>query len=701
MNLFATTPKGLELLLVDELRTLGAKDAAEKLAGVTFTGDLALAYRACLWSRLANRILLRLTQVPAATPEELYTGVQSIDWDEHLDPAGTLNVNFTSSHSDITHTLFGAQKVKDAIVDQLREKYDTRPSVAREHADVCINVYLHRNIANISIDLSGESLHKRGYRLEQGAAPLKENLAAAILMRANWKNIAAKGEMLLDPTCGSGTLLIEAAFIAGDIAPGILRDYYGFLGWKKHDALLWHQLLAEAKERRDKNFASIPTIIGHDIDPHAIKMAFANIERAGLHGKIHVEKRELIHCTPKQSVGLLVSNPPYGERLGEFPELPRLYENFGALLKKEFRGWRAAVFTGNPELGKTMGLRACKHYALFNGAIPCQLLLFDVRPEYFVDRSPETQNERRIRYAQKQLTDVDRAAAEMLTNRLKKNLKNIRRWLEQENITHYRIYDADLPEYAVAIDYYDQKISVEEYPAPKTIDKHKAQQRLYQVLAILPEALNIPAKNIFLRERLEQDLNFEDFYAVEENGAAFLINLRDSNIEVGLPLEQRNLRQVIQKNAANKNFLHLFSRAGVMNIDAARGGAKTIKAISDHEFYQAWSQRNMLANKLTGQFIHESIPEWIAKDKNRYDLIFADLPGNTFYLCQENPELVQDILKLLTPNGELYLVTRDSRFKLAPELNEAFAIEDKTLQILPADFASNAKIQQCWLIKQK
>ena len=317
LNLFATAPKGLELLLVDELRALGAINPSEKLAGVTFTGDLTLAYKACLWSRFANRILLNLESVPAESPEALYKGVQTIKWSEHIHPDATIAVHFVCSQSTITHTLFGAQKVKDAIVDQLREQFGVRPSVSRERPDVSIYVYLYKNIAAISLDLSGESLHKRGYRLISGSAPLKENLAAAILQRAGWPAIAKEGGSLLDPMCGSGTLLIEAAYMAGDIAPGLKREYFGFLGWKKHEAKVWSSLKQDALKRSEAGMQTLPDIIGLDHDPISIKIAFENIERAGMLGKIHVEKRELSVFAPKQNAlpGLVVTNPPYGERL--------------------------------------------------------------------------------------------------------------------------------------------------------------------------------------------------------------------------------------------------------------------------------------------------------------------------------------------------------------------------------------------------
>lgn len=505
-QLFATAPKGLELLLVDELRQLGAENPAEKLAGVTFTGDLALAYKACLWSRLANRILLKLTEVRATTPEELYAGVKSIDWRQHIRDEGTLAVHFVSSQSQITHTLFGAQKVKDAIVDQFREKCGTRPSVEKQRPEVSVYVYLHRDVATISLDLSGESLHKRGYRLISGSAPLKENLAAAMLIRAGWPGIAKSGGALFDPMCGSGTLLVEAALMAADIAPGLDRDYFGFLGWKQHQSDTWKALLQEALQRKKSGLQSLPPIVGFDHDPISVRNAFSNIERAQLVGKVHVEKRELQDFAPtaSASIGLVITNPPYGERLGEVAALQPLYTLLADRLKAHFVGWKAAVFTGNPELGKQMGLRAKRYYSLFNGAIPCQLLLFEVEPANFIDRSPAAENERRIRAAQKAIAGSDLSAAQMFLNRLRKNKKHRLKEAKRKGDAVCVLYDADLPEYAFQIEVSDEKVVVREYAAPKSIPEEKVLRRRYEVLAALPGELEVEPGKIYF-EMLERN----------------------------------------------------------------------------------------------------------------------------------------------------------------------------------------------------
>lgn len=498
LNLFATSPRGLELLLVDELKSLGAVDAAEKLAGVTFTGNLELAYKACLWSRLANRILLQLGKAPASSPEELYKAIQAVQWDKHVGVDGTFAVHAVCSQSVITHTLFAAQKVKDAIVDQFRDKYGKRPNVDKVSPNISVFVYIYRDQVTIYIDLSGDSLHRRGYRPAGGSAPLKENLAAAILIRAGWPDVAKEGGSLMDPMCGSGTLLIEAALMAADVAPGLNRDYFGFSEWKQHQAGKWQAIYQEACQRKEAGIKNMPLIEGYDIDAAAIKIAFENIERAGMRGKIHVEKRALDAFAPKANAkpGLVVVNPPYGERLGEADELAPLYTLLGDRLKAGFEGWRAAVFTGNPDLGKQMGLRSHKQYALFNGDIPCKLLLFNVLQDKFIDRSPEAENKRRIVTATREVHTEMSDDIQMFVNRMRKNVRHLSKKAKREGLKQYRVYDMDLPEYAFSIDVADDQVLVQEYQAPRSVDTRKVERRRNQVLAVLPELLSVAPEKI-------------------------------------------------------------------------------------------------------------------------------------------------------------------------------------------------------------
>jgi 23S rRNA (guanine2445-N2)-methyltransferase / 23S rRNA (guanine2069-N7)-methyltransferase len=392
MEFFATTAKGMEEVLAKELSSVfnelsgefpelrEAKVAAPTRAGVPFSGPVTAAYAACLWSRIANRVLFPIHQFPAPTPEKLYGGAKAIRWSDHLDVTSTLAVDFQTSHSTITHSQFGAQKTKDAIVDQLRSVHGERPNVDLVSPDIRVNVYLRNDEASLAIDLSGSSLHARGYRSEQREAPLKENLAAAILLLADYREIAAKGGALVDPMCGSGTIPLEAALIATNTAPGLSRKRWGFTAWKKHDAKIWERLLKHAESVRELDPKKLPKIVGFDTDPTAITAALANLESAGLRGVAHFEKRELDNAEAPvgAETGLFILNPPYGERLGDEEELVPLYRRIGDTMKKKFKGWKGGILTGSSVLAKEVGLKATRRHVLFNGAIECRFLTYDL-----------------------------------------------------------------------------------------------------------------------------------------------------------------------------------------------------------------------------------------------------------------------------------------------------------------------------------
>lgn len=377
---FATTAKGLEPLLVEELCALGAEDVEATRAGASFAGRLEIGYRACLWSRVASRVLLPLGSFRAETPEALYDGIASIRWRDHVSGRGTIAVDCSTSQSRLTHSHYAALKTKDAIVDQMRQDGGQRPSVDVARPDVRVNVYVHRDRASVAIDLSGDSLHRRGYRERGVAAPLKENLAAGLLLLAEWPRLAAEGAPFLDPMCGSGTLPIEAALIAGDVAPGLRRPHWGFLGWGGHDEGLWRRLLDEAKERAGSGLGRLPAIRGSDVHGGAVRSALANVERAGLLGRLRIEKRPLAECAPlpDSPPGVLITNPPYGERIGDLEQLALLYAEIGDVLRRRFIGWTGYVLCGNPELAKKIGLRAARRFEVYNGAIECRLLKFPI-----------------------------------------------------------------------------------------------------------------------------------------------------------------------------------------------------------------------------------------------------------------------------------------------------------------------------------
>jgi 23S rRNA (guanine2445-N2)-methyltransferase / 23S rRNA (guanine2069-N7)-methyltransferase len=380
LDFFATTAKGMEAVLAQELSDLGARGVEERLAGAAFSGPLELGYRACLWSRIASRILLPLASFSATDPDALYEGVRGIDWREHIGRDTTLAVDCSISRSLITHSHYAALKTKDAVVDQLRDRTGSRPSIDVRRPGVRINLRIHDDSATVSLDLSGDALHRRGYRTSRTVAPLKENLAAAVLRLAEWPRLARQRAPLIDPMCGSGTILIEATQVAADIAPGAGRDYFGFLGWGGHDQGIWNELRREAAERRIRDPKKLPDIRGYDVAAAAVRASLSNVERADLRGLLHIEKRSLADCEPVAATtpGIVVTNPPYGERVGELDQLGPLYATLGDILRRRFTGWTGYVLTGNRELGGRVGLRTKRKHILYNGAIECRLLVFPI-----------------------------------------------------------------------------------------------------------------------------------------------------------------------------------------------------------------------------------------------------------------------------------------------------------------------------------
>ncbi len=719
---FATTPKNMESLLADELRALGASDVCETRAGASFSANLSTAYRICLWSRIANRILLVLARVPAATPEALYSGVQGIQWAQHFDVNNTFAVEFSISQSDITHSHFGALKTKDAIVDQFREQYGDRPSIQTSNPDIQINIYLFRNEATISLDLSGASLHRRGYREEGATAPLKENLAAAILLRAGWPDIAKQGGTLIDPMCGSGTLLIEAAQIAADIAPGLSRDYWGFQCWKQFVPASWQELIDEATNRRIAGLVNIPDICGYDSNPKTVRIAEENTQQADLKDYINIEQQDIKTCAPASDIkpGLVICNPPYGHRMGAEHGLDTLYSELGNTLKKQFQGWRVAIFTGNAELGKNLGLRAKRIHTLYNGALECKLLHFEVAPEWYfsAQKGPRP-------LAKDKRSD----AAQMFANRLKKNRKHLSRWLKREQIDCYRLYDADLPEYALAIDVYqgidtDEQpwVHAQEYEAPKSIDESKARLRLRESLGVVLDELGIDEAHLFFKLRRKQKGNTQyqqldnskHFHVIRENGCQFQVNF-DDYLDTGLFLDQRITRGRLAKMAPGKCFLNLFAYTGAATVYAAKGGAQSTTTVDMSNTYLDWAKRNMVINDFKGdqhEFIQADCLQWLDKtsadsDHQKYGLIFLDPPSfstskrmdSTLDIQRDHVDLIKKTASLLTPDGTLIFSNNLRRFKMDREALTGLSVDDISKATLPKDFERNPKIHTCWIIR--
>ena len=369
---FATVARSLETIAAQELERLGAKKVRPDFTGVHFQGDRALLYRVNLWARTIFRVLMPIREVKCYNAEQLYRSVQKIDWEEYIQPDNTLAVKCTGSNRNLNHTHFSALQIKKAIVDQQRRKTGRRSSVDLENPDLLINAHIFQNRCILSLDSSGASLHRRGYRPAMGLAPLKETLAAALLEMAEWNpNLP-----FLDPLCGSGTLPIEAALKGLNIAPGLYRKRFGFESWRDFDQSLWQKILKEAKDSQLSELKA--PIVGSDRDPNILDQARTNANFCGIEHQIKFFQKELSQIESPADCGIIICNPPYGKRIGDAQELGALYQLLGDIFKQRFKGWTAYVLTGNKELAKQIGLRASRRIPVYNGSLPCTLLKYEL-----------------------------------------------------------------------------------------------------------------------------------------------------------------------------------------------------------------------------------------------------------------------------------------------------------------------------------
>ena len=696
-SLFASTARGLEELLKTELEGLGATDCQVVQGGVHFQGDTRLLYQSLMWSRLASRIMLPLGECRVYSDLDLYLGVQAIPWTEMFNPGATFAVHFSGLNDEIRNSQYGALKVKDAIVDSFTRKNLPRPNVDRESPDLRINVWLNKETAHISLDLSGEGLHLRGYRDGTGMAPIKENLAAAIVMRSGW----VPGTPLLDPMCGSGTLLIEAAMLATDRAPGLHRGHWGFGGWAQHDDGIWKEVKAEAQTRARQGLAAYESrFYGSDVDARVIERARRNARRAGIGELIDFDVKDVAQLNnplPKGPYGTVISNPPYGERLESEPALIALHSLLGRIMKSQFGGWNLSVFSASPELLSCLQLRADKQFKAKNGPLDC------VQKNYHLAESEGGK---------------PAMLAEDFANRLRKNLKKFEKWARQEGIECYRLYDADLPEYNVAIDRYADWVVVQEYAPPKTVDAHKARQRLFDIIAATIAVLDMAPNKLVLktRERQKGKNQYQkmaekgDFIEVQEYNARLWVNLTDY-LDTGLFLDHRIARRMLGQMSKGKDFLNLFSYTGSASVHAGLGGARSTTTVDMSRTYLEWAERNLRLNGLTGRahrLMQADVLGWLRESTEQFDLIFIDPPTfsnskrmeDSFDVQRDHLRLMTDLKRLLRKGGTIMFSNNKRGFRMDHDGLEKLGLKAQEIsqKTLSQDFARNRQIHNCWLI---
>jgi 23S rRNA (guanine2445-N2)-methyltransferase / 23S rRNA (guanine2069-N7)-methyltransferase len=726
LSLIASCPRGLADLLVKELESLGSRNIRERATGAMFEGTLECAYRVCLESRTANRLFLALASFKAATTEEFYAEVRRIDWTKHIGPQATLACDFTGLHPQITHTHFGALKLKDAICDGLRAWAGYRPDVQRERPDVRVHAHANGEQVTVSIDLAGESLHRRGYRAVAGEAPLKENVAAGILLRAGWPQLAAEGAGFLDPMCGSGTLVIEAALIAADRAPGLGRDYFGFSGWRGHEPARWTQVQAQALARVRAVAATHQPLRGVDRDAASVRAAADNAQRAGIAPWVHFSTGLLAQSQPLhgQTVGLLATNPPYGVRMEDMAGARVAHRELGIVLREHFQGWHAAVFTGTPELGLELGIRARRTHTMWNGAIECRLLRLTVEAASF----------REVGQKRTGVTaDAQSAAtpgARMFANRLGKNLKRFDSWAREHGVSNVRLYDADMPEYALAIDRYgiagesgpEDWLYVQEYEAPVSIDPEAVRRRRGEALSVLTEVTGVAGERIRVRLRRKQSgaaqyRKLESqavFHMAREGSHRFWVNF-DDYLDTGLFLDHRITRERLGAQAQGRRFLNLFCYTATATVHAACGGARASTSVDMSRTYLQWARRNLELNGVAREpheLIQADCRQWLdaaVAAGERYDLVFLDPPTfsnskrmqGVLDVSRDHGALIELCTQLLDPNGLLVFSTNAQRFKLDESLTERYAITDISRATIALDYERNPRIHRCFEIRPR
>ena len=702
-SLLVTCPKGLEYLLDDELTALGLLRSRVSPQGVYGTATLEVIYAIALWSRIANRVLLVLCEGAAVDQQALYALSHQFSWQSVFDLDTRLSISFQGTSLTIRNSMFGAQVIKDGIVDYCRDNGIERPTIDRIQPNIRLRAYLHHDVVTLCFDLTGYSLHQRGYRLEAGEAPLKENVAAAILVRAKWPQLMDEDYGLHDPFCGSGTLVIEAAMMAARIAPGLMREDQSFVHWHGHDAKLWADCRAKAHLQQIK--PSI-TCCGSDADKTVVAMAEDNAHRAGVSAFTHWSVQAVSECKPLNTLGkgLVIANPPYGERLSDTKTLIPLYEAFGQTLFHAFSGWEAAVLTSNPDLAKAIGLRAHKFYKFYNGTLACQLYCITLDASNRLRTGPAT-----IKYS---------PGAEMFANRLKKNVAHLKSWVLRNHLDCYRVYDADLPEYAYAIDVYKDYVVLQEYAPPATILATAAQQRSEEVIAMTALVLQKTPEQLVVKQRVRQkgDKQYEkisqqrEYMTVSEGGALLRVNLRDY-LDTGLFLDHRILRLRFATLPADTKFLNCFSYTGTASVHAALAGASTT-SVDLSNTYLTWAQENFRLNNIDvskHQFIQYDCMEWLKLTRDRFDVIFLDPPSfsnskrmsQVLDIARDHEQLIRDTMSLLTPGGTLYFSTNFRQFKLSASIVADYAVRDITHETIDLDFKRNAKIHCCYQIQFK
>lgn len=785
-----TCADGLEAPLQTELSSFGITSDIKSTGRLAARGPLADLYTICLWSRVASRVLLlikrRNINSEYDVAEQLNGLAKSVDWTEQFDVDQTFAIRLSTDKRVAVSQQFAMLRIKDAIVDTFNEKLGERPDVDSKQPDYSIFATVNDKQAELYLDLSGTSLHRRGYRVAMTDAPLKENLAAALLYSSGWhenklpclseatsdevavtnngkksksQSPALKFDALIDPMCGSGTFLIEALLMACDYPVGIdkAESQFGFYSWSHHDSDLWQQMLDAARDRfhlaleriTDQAETCLPTIIGYDADSGAIKAVHRNMIAAGLQDLIpHItlEPRPLnqlkANLGPFIEAGkinrpLIITNPPYGERLGSEDTTKPLYHGLGLILQDTFAKRQSAANNMKASNNKSRNAAQLENKVTL-GVLAAQVEHADVLP---IDE-PQTlrchngaitvyfrygtliTNEQKGLVEGFEKSEISVEGGQDFVNRLQKNLAHLKKLAGKESVTNLRVYNADLPDFKVAIDVYGDYVHVQEYAPPKNIPPETAKRRFNLALLGIREVLGLDREQVFIKTRARQSGNEQyskqsksekrgKFYIVREDDAYFYVNFTDY-LDTGLFIDHRNMRQLIRAASHGRDVLNLFAYTCTASVHAALGGAKSVTSVDLSQNYLDWGKQNFALNGLDissskYRFVAEDIFEWIKDNTEQFDTIFIDPPTfsnskkfqGTFDVQRDHPAIINRAMNRLRTDGVLYFSNNFTKFELDETLAQRYEVTDITHQTIGFDFNIKKPIHRSFEIRHR
>jgi 23S rRNA (guanine2445-N2)-methyltransferase / 23S rRNA (guanine2069-N7)-methyltransferase len=741
-ELIATAASGTEAIVKRELAALGYTARTTTPGRLLFRGDAAAVCRTNLWLRVAERILIRIGSFPAADFDALFEGTMALPWEQWLPGDAEFPVQGRSHRSQLSSVPACQRSVKRAIVERLRKAHGTG-TLPETGALYSIEISLRDDVATLTLDTTGVGLHKRGYRPLVGEAQLRETLAAAMVQLSFWR----PGRVLADPFCGTGTIPIEAALIGRNIAPGMHRQF-ACETWATFDAAQWRLAREEAQDAVRP--ALTERLLAYDINAETLSLARYHAQQAGVADDIHWQQRPFSELRAKAEYGCIITNPPYGERMGDDREIIELYRTFPIVLRR-LPTWSHYILSARPDLEDLVGQRATRRRKLYNGSIECTYYQFHgPRPPRDVmersaeeashqsdDESIETSQSDEAKFEHPSpiplvnrppertpafggLQESATRQAEEFANRLRNRARHFRRWPMKRGITCFRLYERDVPDVPLVVDRYGDALHIAEFARPH--DRSPAQHAdwLDLMARTASTVLEVPRERVFLKFRdrqrgVDQYQRVDDRnarFVVNEGGLKFLVNLSDY-VDTGLFLDHRNTRQMIRERAAGKQFLNLFGYTGSFTVYAVAGGAASTTTVDKSSTYTDWARENLELNGFAG-VVHNIVRSDIRtfldglRPVEKWDLAVVDPPtfSNTkgmeadWDVQRDHAALLAQLAAHIVTGGSVFFSTNFRRFKLDEAALGDYSIRDITRQTIPEDFR-NERIHKCWLLTRR